>query len=155
LPKLQGLSSVYFLKLVLSDRRGKVVGSNFYWLSTSPDTIDWSKSNWYTTPSSASADYTALAHLPKVDLEVAETTQQAGDRIITHVTIRNPSNSLAFGIRLKLEKGAHGDEVLPAVWEDNYISLLPHERRDIAVSYATSNLGSAKPVVEARGWNTE
>jgi exo-1,4-beta-D-glucosaminidase len=155
LPKLQGLSSIYFLKLVLSDHRGKVVGSNFYWLSTSPDTIDWSKSNWYTTPSSASADYTALAHLPRVHLEVAETTQQAGDRTVTHVTIRNPSNALAFGIRLKLDKGPHGDEVLPAVWEDNYISLLPHESRDIAVTYATGSLGSAKPVVEARGWNTE
>ena len=155
LPKLQGLSSVYFLKLVLSDRRGKGVGSNFYWLSTSPDTIDWSKSNWYTTPSSASADYTALAHLPKVHLEVAETTQQAGDRTVTHVTIRNPSNSLTFGIRIKLDKGPHGDEVLPAVWEDNYISLLPHERRDIAVTYATGSLGSGKPVVEATGLNTD
>jgi exo-1,4-beta-D-glucosaminidase len=155
LPKLQGLSSVYFLKLVLSDRRGKVVGSNFYWLSTSPDTIDWSKSNWYTTPSSASADYTALAHLPKVHLEIVETTQQAGQRTVTHVTIRNPSNALAFGIRLKLDKGPHGDEVLPAVWEDNYISLLPHERRDIAVTYATGSLGVAKPVVEATGWNTD
>jgi exo-1,4-beta-D-glucosaminidase len=154
LPKLQGLSSVYFLKLVLSDRDGKVVGSNFYWLSTSPDTIDWSKSNWYTTPSSASADYTALAHLPKVHLEVEETTQQVGDRTVTHVTLRNPSNTLAFGIRLKLGKGSHGDEVLPAVWEDNYISLLPHERREIAVTYATGSLAGAKPVVEAAGWNT-
>jgi exo-1,4-beta-D-glucosaminidase len=155
LPQLHGLSSVYFLKLVLSDSRGKVVGSNFYWLSTSPDTIDWSKSNWYMTPSSASANYTALAHLPRVHLQVAETTQQAGDRTITHVTISNPSNALAFGIRLKLDKGIHGDEILPALWEDNYISLLPHERRDIAVTYATSSLGSARPVVEAKGWNTD
>jgi len=155
LPKLKGLSSVYFLKLVLSDRRGKVVGSNFYWLSTSPDKIDWSKSNWYTTPSSASADYTALANLPRVHLEVAETMQQAGDRIVMHIILRNPSNTLAFGIRLKLDKGPHGDEVLPAIWEDNYISLLPHERRDIAVTCATGRLGSAKPVVEAKGWNTD
>jgi exo-1,4-beta-D-glucosaminidase len=155
LPKLQGLSSVYFLKLVLSDRSGKVVGSNFYWLSTSSDTIDWSKSNWYTTPSAHSADYSALAHLPRVHLEVAETTQQTGDRSITCVTLRNPSAVLAFGIRLKLDKGPGGEEVLPAVWEDNYISLLPHERRDITVTYTTGSLGSAKPVVEATGWNAD
>ena len=153
LPVLRGLSSVYFLKLVLTDGHGKILGSNFYWLSTSPDTIDWSKSNWYVTPSSSSADYTALAHLPSVHLDLTQTSHQSGDQTITHITLRNSGNSLAFGIRLKLDKGPHGDEVLPALWEDNYISLLPHERRDLTVTCATASLGSAQPVVEATGWN--
>ena len=154
LPEIQGLSPVYFLKLVLSDGSGKVVGSNFYWLSTTPETINWSKSNWYTTPILTSADYTALSQLPKVRLVVSERTRRTGDQAITRVTIRNPSDSLAFGIRLKLDKGSQGEEVLPALWEDNYFSLLPHESRDIAVTYATSSLGPAKPAVEAKGWNT-
>ena len=29
---------------------GKLVGSNFYWLSTKQETLQWEKSTWYTTP---------------------------------------------------------------------------------------------------------
>ena len=155
LPRILGLSSVYFLKLVLTDSSGKIVGSNFYWLSASQDVIDWSKSNWYVTPSTTSANYTALAHLPHVHLQLAETTKQEGDQTVTHVLIHNPGKALVFGIRLKLDKGPHGDEILPAVWQDNYISLLPNEHRDITVTYATSSLGSSKPVIEAQGLNTD
>ena len=40
---LQDLSSTYFLVLRLEDSTGKLVGSNFYWLSTKPETLDWAK----------------------------------------------------------------------------------------------------------------
>ncbi len=154
LPELRGLSSVYFLKLVLSDGNRKVVGSNFYWLSTSPDLIDWKKSNWYFTPSLSSANYTTLTRLPKVHLLVSTMTRREGTQNVTRVTLRNPSDTLAFGIRLKLDAGAHGTEILPVVWQDNYIFLLPHERREVSATYATDSLGSAKPTVEAIGLNT-
>jgi exo-1,4-beta-D-glucosaminidase len=154
LPEIQGLTSVYFLKLVLTDSTGKIAGSNFYWLSTTPETIDWSKSNWYTTPTLTLSDYTALSQLPRVHLTLSQSTQRAGDRSVTHVRVTNPGDSLAFAIRLKLNKGARGEEVLPAIWEDNYFSLLPHESRDVAVTYATSSVGQAKISVEASGWNT-
>jgi len=32
---------------------------------------------------------------------------------------------------------------------------LPNEHRDITVTYATSSLGSSKPVIEAQGLNTD
>ena len=53
IPEVQGLSPTYFLRLTLADANGKVVGSNFYWLSTKPEVIDWEKSNWYTTPTAS------------------------------------------------------------------------------------------------------
>ena len=49
LPQIDGLSPAYFLDLRIIDPSGKLVGSNFYWLSTKPETLDWAKSNWYTT----------------------------------------------------------------------------------------------------------
>ena len=58
--------------------RGKVVGSNFYWLSTKPETLDWEKSNWFITPTSQFADYTALSKLPKVHLKTASRTERRG-----------------------------------------------------------------------------
>ena len=113
LPDIDGLSPTYFLVLRLQDSSGKLVGSNFYWLSTKPETLDWEKSNWYTTPTSSYADYTALSQLPKVKLKVADHTERKGEEAITHVTLENPSKSLAFFVRLKVNKGKGGDEILP------------------------------------------
>jgi exo-1,4-beta-D-glucosaminidase len=155
LPDVAGLSPTYFVVLRLQDSAGKVVGSNFYWLSTKVETLDWKKSNWYVTPTESFADYTALSQLPKVKLKVSEHSENKGEEKITRVTVENPSKSLAFFVRLKVEKGAKGEEILPVVWEDNYISLLPGEKREIAATYRASDLGGAKPVVEVSGWNVE
>jgi exo-1,4-beta-D-glucosaminidase len=153
LPDIQGLSPTYFLALRLEDSAGKVVGSNFYWLSTKPETLDWDKSNWYTTPTLSYADFTALSQLPKVKLKVTSRTERKGADAVTHVVIENPSKSLAFFVRLKIDKGPHGEEILPVLWEDNYVSLLPGEKREISATYRSSVLGAAQASVEISGWN--
>ena len=155
LPDVSGLSATYFLQLRLEDSTGKLVGSNFYWLSTKPETIDWAKSTWWMTPTSSYADFSAIAQLPKVKLRVIDRTERKGEEAVTHVTIENPSKSLAFFVRLKVDKGTKGEEILPVVWQDNYISLLPGEKREITASYHASDLGSAKAAVEVSGWNVE
>jgi exo-1,4-beta-D-glucosaminidase len=155
LPAIDGLSSTYFLDLRLEDASGKQVGSNFYWLSTRPETLDWEKSNWYTTPTASYADYTALAQLPKIKLKVSEHSERKGEDTITRVTVENPSKSLAFFVRLKLNKGKRGEEILPVLWQDNYLSLLPGEKREISATYRTSSLGAAKPEVTVSGINLE
>jgi exo-1,4-beta-D-glucosaminidase len=155
LPDVAGLSPTYFLVLRLKNGAGKVVGSNFYWLSSKPETLDWAKSNWWMTPTASYADFTALSQLPKVKLKESNSTERKDGDAITHVTLENPSNSLAFFVRLKVNKGAKGDEMLPVIWEDNYISLLPGEKREVTATYHASDLGSATPVVEVSGWNVE
>jgi len=161
LPGIAGLSPTYFVVLRLQDSSGKMVGSNLYWLSTKPETLDWEKSNWYTTPTSSYADYTALSQLPKIKLKVTDHTERKNEEAVTHVTLENPSKSLAFFVRLKVNKGKGGDEILPVVWQDNYISLLPGEKRELTASYRTQELGTAhelgtaQPAVEVSGWNVE
>ena len=155
LPDVSGLSNTYFLVLRLQDSTGKQVGSNFYWLSTKPETIDWAKSTWWMTPTAQFADFTAISQLPKVKLKVTDRTERKGEDSITHVMIENPSKNLAFFIRLKVDKGLKGEEILPVIWEDNYISLLPGEKRDVTATYRVSELGTAKPTVEVSGWNVE
>jgi exo-1,4-beta-D-glucosaminidase len=155
IPQIAGLSRTYFLDLRVTDGNGQLVGSNFYWLSTKAETLDWAKSNWYTTPTASYADYTALAQLPKVKLNVSSRSEAQGEDAVTKVTIENSSKTLAFFVRLKLEKGKGGDEILPVVWQDNYVSLLPGEKREITASYRASALGKAKPDVEVSGWNVE
>jgi exo-1,4-beta-D-glucosaminidase len=155
LPDVSGLSNTYFLVLKLADSAGKLVGSNFYWLSTKPETLDWAKSTWWMTPTSSYADFTAISQLSKVKLKVTDRTERKGEDAVTHVTIENPSKNLAFFVRLKVDKGAKGEEILPVVWEDNYISLLPGEKREITASYRAGELGTAKASVEVSGWNME
>jgi exo-1,4-beta-D-glucosaminidase len=155
LPQVDGLTPTYFLALRLQDSTGKLVGSNFYWLSTKPETLDWSKSTWWMTPTESFADFTGLTQLPKVKLKVMEHSDRDGEETVTHVVLENPSHSLAFFVRLKVNQGESGEEILPVVWQDNYISLLPGERREITATYRTSELGSEKPVVAISGWNVQ
>jgi exo-1,4-beta-D-glucosaminidase len=155
LPQIDGLSPTYFLDLRVADASNKLLGSNFYWLSSKSETLDWARSNWYTTPTASYADYTALAQLPKIKLKVASRTETRGAESITHVTLENPGKAVAFFVRLKVDKGRSGEEILPVIWQDNYVSLLPGEKREITATFRTNELGAAKPVVQARGWNTE
>jgi len=157
LPQIEGLSPAYFLDLRVTDGSGKLVGSNFYWLSTKPETLDWAKSNWYTTPTASYADYTSLAQLPEVKLKVSSRSERNGknEDEVTRVIVENPSKTLAFFVRLKLDKGKGGEEILPVVWQDNYISLLPGEKREITATYRASGLGAAQPEAEVSGWNVE
>jgi exo-1,4-beta-D-glucosaminidase len=60
---------------------------------------------------------------------------------------------VAFFVRLKVNKGAGGEEILPVLWQDNYISLLPGEKREVSASYRASELGDASATVEVTGWN--
>jgi exo-1,4-beta-D-glucosaminidase len=155
IPDIQGLTPTYFLRLTLSDSSGKVVGSNLYWLSTTPETIDWERSNWYTTPTANYANFTALGELPKVQLKVTSRDERKGQDAITRVTVQNPAKTMAFFVRLKVNKGKGGEEILPVVWQDNYISLMPGESRELTATYRAGELGGAKPSVEVSGWNVQ
>jgi exo-1,4-beta-D-glucosaminidase len=153
LPEISGLSSTYFVSLQLLSAEGAIVSRNFYWLSSKPETLDWDKSNWYMTPTKTFADFTALNSLPPAALKVASENKQDGASRTTVVTVTNTGKSLAFGVRLKLCKNPGGDEVLPVLWEDNYISLLPGETRVVAATYSARDLGRATPTVEFEAWN--
>jgi len=155
LPEISDLSPTYFVALRILDASGKTTGSNFYWLSTKPETLDWSRSNWYTTPTASYADFTALTQLPKVKLKVTERNERKGEDEVTHVTVENPTKDLAFFVRLKVDKGKGGEEILPVLWQDNYVSLLPGDKREITATYRAAELGAARPAVNVSGWNVE
>ena len=152
-PKLDGLSTTYFLRLTLKDSAGKQVSTNFYWLSTRQDVLDWQKTKWYYTPTSGYADFNALKSLPKVRLDIHATSREEGPLHVTRVTVRNPSSHLAFFVHLSVNKGEHGAEVLPVIWQDNYFELMPGEEREIAASYSKRELNGTTPYVAIDGWN--
>lgn len=170
LPSISGLSTTYFVSLTLQSG-GQMVSRNFYWLSTHPETLDWSReeedptgqydiSIW--TPTKDFADYTALNSLPKINLEATAQVVPGSDSSTVKVTIHNPASTLAFDVHLKVNRATSGrvstdgpqdSEILPALWKDNYFSLLPGETRQITATFHAKKDNRAAPLVEVEGWN--
>jgi exo-1,4-beta-D-glucosaminidase len=154
LPEIPDLSSTFFLKLTLEDAR-ELVSSNFYWLSRTDDVLDWQKSTWYYTPTTSFADMTKLQDLPKVKLNVsASTIRKSVEEETAHVTISNPGKQLAFFVQMQIKRGRSEHPVLPVVWRDNYVSLLPGETQTITASYAVKELAGEAPTLVVEGFNS-
>jgi exo-1,4-beta-D-glucosaminidase len=152
-PQLPEPTQTYFLKLTLAAGDGTPLSSNFYWLSTKDDALDWEKSTWYYTPAQSYADYTQLQNLPPVALSVSGRSVRRGVDEVARVTLENPSRGLAFFVRLQIRRGSGGDEVTPVVWQDNYFSLLPGERREVTATYHVRDLEGSRPSLAVGGWN--
>ncbi|HET9315815.1 MAG TPA: glycoside hydrolase family 2 protein [Vicinamibacteria bacterium] len=147
-PKPQGLSTTYFLRLALEDARGKTVSRNFYWLSTREDVLDPKKAKWFYTPTKVHADLTALATLPATTLKAA--AAQQGDS--ARVTVENTGQALAFLVHLRMVDARSGEEALPVFWEDNYFELMPGEKRELTVSWPVG-AASGPLALDAAAWN--
>jgi exo-1,4-beta-D-glucosaminidase len=177
-PQPSDLSTTYFLKLYATDRYSKVESNNFYWLSTKADEMDWNSTRGTAvTPQSAYSDMTALQKLAPAQVRVqtkpaaspcavpyavhpqaAPTTPPItaaecdGGFLYQQMTISNPAKTLAFLIRTRLVK-ADGEDVVPVLFDDNFISLLPGESRTIGIRYRTADLGKTPVHFEVSGWN--
>lgn len=116
--------------------------------------MEWANEHfyWY-TPTLSFGDLSGLQGLPAVPLKAESRTEQQGDEDRTTVTIENPTNHLAFFVHVGIKKGPQGEEVALILWEDNYLSLMPGEKREVSASYRRQDLEGAAPVIEVEGWN--
>ena len=142
----------YFVKLALSDRSGRPLSSNFYWLSNKPDVLEWDQSTDQRTKVDSYSDLTMLADLPRLKLEAAAKREGAAAEVTVH--LRNASTHLAFQVKLTMDDG-NGHEVLPVFWSDNYTELMPGESRTITARYPPWNALPNGAKLEVSGWNIE
>jgi len=154
IPSLEGLSSVYFIDLRLLDAEAKLIGDNFYWLSSEGDEMDYPKTKWFVTPIKKYADFTDLNDMPETKLNVQHRFEQTDERNqkVT-VTLENPADTLAFFVYLSIAKKGSGESVLPIYWDDNYVTILPGETKEISASFSSEGLGGEEPVLRVSGWN--
>lgn len=143
LPDRQAFGELCFLLLEV---RGQRSSRNFYWLSRTPDVIDHAAANWYMAPLEGHAQFQALARLapPTLRLELLSKRrlQRAGSpEHELGIRLRNDGATLAFFIRLQLVD-AGDSELLPTLYSDNYISLLPGESCDLRLSTRRLPLGA-------------
>ena len=129
------VSAVHFVKVELTDAQGKLLSDNFYWRGVSEN------------------DLTALDSLPDVALDSKITRHDAGGKCLLDVTLTNPGKTVAVMAHLQLRKQSDNTRVLPVLYSDNYISLLPGESRTITIEAAAKDLAGAQPLVALDGWN--
>ena len=120
------ISGAYFLSLTLIDDKGKVRSMNDYVNTTIEN------------------DRTSLH-----DLRQAQVTAIANGKSIT---LTNNSDVPAVMLRLNL-KGNDGEQILPVIYSDNYVHLMPGESRTIDVEWKVEDARGTSPIVEISGMN--
>ncbi len=144
----------YFVSLELKSSDGKTVSTNFYWLSSKKNNYEWNKTTYRFTPVSSYEDLTALQSLPKASVETVGSIQPDPEgAAVAHIQIKNPSDKLAFQIRLGIHKTGQTDEILPVLWEDNYIELMPGETRELTARYPAGTAVFGGVDLTVSGWN--
>jgi exo-1,4-beta-D-glucosaminidase len=147
--------TVYFVQLKLKDATGRLLSSNFYWLPTKQPEFDWQKTSVVYTPTISYEDMTTLSNLPKTHLNATAHLRPTKDGASVQVRLKNTSGALAFQVRLSVETGKAGEEILPVLWEDNYVSLLPGEERIIAARFPSRHSIGPRSTLKISGWNIE
>ncbi len=131
-----GLTPVHFLRLALA-REGKPVSTNFY---LRPREV---------------GNYRAVRELPKVNLEASTQIERRGSRWLLTTQLHNPSAHPALLVRVKAVREKSGDRILPALYSDNYIALMPGERQTIRTELENADTRGEKPKIVAEGFNVK
>lgn len=156
IPELPQRTATSFLDLRLIGPDGDELGNNFYWLSTKPDVLDYEAGTgaWqFYTPSKEYADFSLLRSLPQVTLETDYSCHRENGTTTATVTLTNDSSQIAFFIELALCDRESGATILPVLWDDNYVSLLPGESRTLRATLSTAGGAGETPQLRINGWN--
>jgi hypothetical protein len=129
-----GLTPVHFIRLKLS-RGEQTLSENFYWRGK------------------REGDFKALRTLPKATVEAATQVERRGDRWVMTSDLHNASSQPALMVRLKAVREKSHDRILPAIFSDNYVSLMPDERRTIRTEVEDADTRGEAPVVVVDGFN--
>jgi hypothetical protein len=132
-----GLSATHFLKLRLTDSKGRIVSENFYWRGTKYQR------------------YTGLNDLKRVKLTVSSRLTSGNGTDTLHSDITNPADShtVAFAIQATAEQAGTGKTILPAFPSDGDFSLLPGETKHLTIQFAHTDAGAGKPRLAVDCWN--
>lgn len=122
-----------FLYLQLLDANQKVLDDNLYWY---PD---------------AEGVYSGLNQMSKAKISLSTRTLSANK---IEISISNPNgNTIAFFNRISLIDSKTGKRILPAFYDDNYVSVLPGTTKTVTVEYIPEK--GVVPQISVKGWNVD
>jgi beta-galactosidase/beta-glucuronidase len=126
-------NAVVFVKLELLDANGALLSQNFYWEGKNESSLR------------------ELNGLAQGSVTASATQTRAGGDASVHVMLENTGKSAVLNTKLTL-LNAQGARILPAYYSDNYVSLLPGERREVSIRYPAKS-AAGQSVVGMRAWN--
>ena len=149
-------STIHFVRLTLNDQSGKIVSTNFYWLSPKKDVYNWGKTTYRFTPVTSYEDLTALQSLPKARVQTESlNVEERAEGTAVSVKLKNPSEHLAFQVHLGIQPLDEEMEILPVLWDDNYIELMPGESRELTAQFLSPAALKNGARLHIDGWNIE
>jgi hypothetical protein len=129
-----GVTAVHFIRLEL--RRGAdLLSENFYWRGLEEGKFE------------------QLRELPKVPLEETTTVAETSDGYRLTTELSNNSTAPAIMVRLKAVRATSGDRILPVLYSDNYVSLMPGERRTLTAEVSRADARGERPRMVVEGFN--
>jgi len=127
-------ADVYYISLSLEeDQTGVVLSKNFYVLGAETD------------------NFQALNSLKKAKVSVSTKVEEDGDDYVMTVSLDNGSKAPA--LMLHLVPRSAGKRVLPYNADDNYIHLMPGEKRTVRIRMEKAYCHGSKPTVALEGFN--
>jgi hypothetical protein len=100
-------------------------------------------------------DYTGIRDLKPATVEMKSRIRRDGDTWEMTADLENKSDVPALMVRVKVVRAKSGGPILPAIFDDNYIALMPHEKRTLHVSVLDADTGGEKPRLVLMGFNLE
>jgi hypothetical protein len=130
----KGLSAVHFLRLRLM-QGAVVVSRNDY------------------VRSLVEGDYRAIRSLAKARVGASTTVKREGEIWRLSTELQNASGWPALMTRLKVVRAVTGDRILPAIYDDNYVLLMPGEHRTLQTEVRHEDTRGEMPKIVVSGFN--
>jgi hypothetical protein len=128
------VSEVHFLRLTLT-QNGTVRSANFYLRSVKK------------------GNYKAIRTLGKAKVTLITTTERQDDRWLLTTQLKNTSANPALFVRVQAERSVTGDRIVPAIYDSNYIALMPNESRTIRTECWHKDARGETPRISVKGFN--
>jgi exo-1,4-beta-D-glucosaminidase len=147
------LSPVYFVRCQMTDASGKVLSDNLYWQSTAEDDIGpASNDRQFEVKWRRMSNMSALNSMPAAAVTVSGAYAESNGTTQAQLRLTNNSNHIAFFVRAEITAAPDGTEVLPILYDDNYITIFPHETRIIHATFDSLQLAGHKPSLRTEGY---
>ncbi len=97
----------------------------------------------------------AIRTLGNAKVTGTTTRRQQGDTWALSTDLHNTSTTAALLVRVKAVGERDGQRILPAIYDDNYITLLPQERRTLRTELRQSDTRGQQPHIQVEGFNVQ
>jgi hypothetical protein len=88
-----------------------------------------------------------------VKLEQETHARRENGTWILETRLRNPGPAPAVMVRLMAVREKSGDRILPALYSDNYVTLMPGESMIVRTEAAEADCRGEAPAIRVAGWN--